>query len=53
LAGDAGTTCDSVDVPYERTPYPLPISLAIKAKRGVVKGATRIRLRARFCFSDA
>jgi ornithine decarboxylase len=28
----AGPTCDSVDVLYERTPYPLPISLAIGDK---------------------
>ena len=25
----AGPTCDSADVLYERTPYPLPISLEI------------------------
>jgi ornithine decarboxylase len=28
----AGPTCDSVDVLYERTPYPLPVSLAIGDK---------------------
>ncbi len=28
----AGPTCDSVDVLYEKTPYPLPISLAIGDK---------------------
>src|SRR6516165_6514246 len=28
----AGTTCDSVDVLYEKTPYPLPVSLAIGDK---------------------
>ena len=27
-----GVTCDSVDVLYEKTPYPLPISLAIGDK---------------------
>ena len=28
----AGPTCDSVDVLYEKTPYPLPVSLAIGDK---------------------
>jgi ornithine decarboxylase len=28
----AGPTCDSVDVLYQTTPYPLPISLAIGDK---------------------
>ncbi len=28
----AGPTCDSVDVLYEKTPYPLPVSLSIGAK---------------------
>ena len=28
----AGPTCDSVDVLYEKEPYPLPISLEIGAK---------------------
>src|SRR5438105_11400008 len=28
----AGPTCDSVDVMYEKTPYPLPVSLAIGDK---------------------
>ena len=28
----AGPTCDSADVLYEKTPYPLPISLAIGDK---------------------
>ncbi len=28
----AGPTCDSVDVLYEKTPYPLPITLAIGDK---------------------
>jgi ornithine decarboxylase len=28
----AGPTCDSVDVLYQRTPYPLPVSLAIGDK---------------------
>ena len=27
--GFAGPTCDSADVLYEKTPYPLPISLTI------------------------
>jgi ornithine decarboxylase len=28
----AGPTCDSVDVLYEKSPYPLPVSLAIGDK---------------------
>ena len=28
----AGPTCDSVDVLYEKNPYPLPVSLAIGDK---------------------
>src|SRR6202000_3512481 len=28
----AGPTCDSVDVLYEKTPYPLPVTLAIGDK---------------------
>ncbi len=42
----AGPTCDSVDVMYEKTPYPLPLDLQIGDKvliEGVGAYTTTIR----------